>query len=47
VVNRSGNRPSHEQAARFIDQAAALCRRVGFCSFFFHRDTDFTQTKHR
>jgi len=46
VVNRSGNRPSHEQAARFIDQAAALCRRAGFRSFFFRGDTDFTQTKH-
>jgi Transposase DDE domain group 1 len=46
VVNRSGNRPSHEQAARFIDQAAALCRRAGFRSFLFRGDTDFTQTKH-
>ena len=46
VVNRSGNRPSHEQAARFIDQGAALCRRAGFRSFLFRGDTDFTQTKH-
>lgn len=46
VVNRSGNRPSHEQAAHFIDQAAALCRRAGFRSFLFRGDTDFTQTKH-
>src|SRR5215471_17220324 len=46
VVNRSGNRPSHEQAARFIDQAAALCRCAGFRSFLFRGDTDFTQTKH-
>ena len=30
VVNRSGNRPSHEQAAHYFDQAIALCRRAGF-----------------
>jgi hypothetical protein len=46
VVNRSGNRPSHEMAASFIDQAAILCRRAGFRSFLFRGDTDFTQTRH-
>jgi hypothetical protein len=46
LFNRSGNRPSHEMAASFIDQAAALCRRAGFRSFLFRGDTDFTQTKH-
>jgi len=46
LVNRSGNRPSHEMAASFIDQAAAFCRRAGFRSFLFRGDTDFTQTKH-
>ena len=30
LVNRSGNRPSHEGAATRLDQAAALCRRAGF-----------------
>ena len=30
VVNRCGNRPSHEQAAWYLDQAIALCRRAGF-----------------
>jgi len=30
VVNRSGNRPSHEQAAFYFDRAIALCRRAGF-----------------
>jgi len=30
VVNRSGNRPSHEQAAGYFDRAIALCRRAGF-----------------
>jgi hypothetical protein len=46
LVNRSGNRPSHEMAASFISQAAALCRRAGFRSFLFRGDTDFTQTRH-
>jgi Transposase DDE domain group 1 len=46
LVNRSGNRPSHELAASFIDRAATLCRRAGFRSLLFRGDTDFTQTKH-
>jgi len=46
IVNRSGNRPSHEMAASFIDQAAGLCRQAGFRSLLFRGDTDFTQTKH-
>jgi hypothetical protein len=28
VVNRSGNRPSHEQAAAYFDRAIALCHRA-------------------
>ena len=46
LVNRSGNRPSHELAASFIDRAVLLCRQAGFRSFFVRGDTDFTQTKH-
>jgi hypothetical protein len=46
LVNRSGNRPSHELAASFIDRAVALCRQAGFRSFLARGDTDFTQTKH-
>jgi Transposase DDE domain group 1 len=46
LANRSGNRPSHELAASFIDRAATLCRRAGFRSLLFRGDTDFTQTKH-
>ena len=46
LVNRSGNRPSHELAASFIDRAVTLCRQAGFRSFFVRGDTDFTQTKH-
>jgi hypothetical protein len=29
VVNRSGNRPSHEGAAEYFDKSIALCRRHG------------------
>ena len=45
LVNRSGNRPSHEQADIYLDKAAALCRRAGFRRITFRGDTDFTQTK--
>jgi hypothetical protein len=46
VVNRSGNRPSHEGAAEYFDQAIALCRRAGFRKIRLRGDTDFTQTAH-
>jgi len=46
LVNRSGNRPSHELAASFIDRAAALCRQAGFRALLSRGDTDFTQTTH-
>ena len=46
VVNRSGNRPSHEQAAAYFDQAIALCGRAGFTKIRLRGDTDFTQTEH-
>jgi hypothetical protein len=46
VVNRSGNRPSHEQAAYYFDRAIALCRRAGFQKIRLRGDTDFTQTEH-
>ena len=46
VVNRSGNRPSHEGAAEYFDKAIALCRRGGFRKIRLRGDTDFTQTAH-
>jgi Transposase DDE domain group 1 len=46
LVNRSGNRPSHEMAASFIDRSVALCRKAGFRSYLLRGDTDFTQTRH-
>src|SRR5205823_2129220 len=45
LVNRSGNRPSHEHADVYLDKAAALCRRAGFRKITYRGDTDFTQTK--
>jgi hypothetical protein len=46
LVNRSGNRPSHEHAEVYLDKAIALCRRGGFRKVTLRGDTDFTQTKH-
>src|SRR5262249_56868862 len=46
LANRSGNRPSHELAASFIDRTVTLCRTAGFRSLLIRGDTDFTQTKH-
>ena len=46
LLNRSGNRPSHEGAADYFDQAAALCRRAGFRRITLRGDTDFSQTEH-
>jgi hypothetical protein len=46
LVNRSGNRPSHEHADVYLDKAIALCRRGGFRKITIRGDTKFTQTKH-
>ena len=46
LVNRSGNRPSHEGAAERFDLAVDLCRRAGFKRILLRGDTDFTQTRH-
>ena len=46
IVNRSGNRPSHESAAAYLDRAVDLCRRAGFRKITLRGDTDFTQTEH-
>jgi hypothetical protein len=46
LVNRGGNRPSHEGAAERFDQSIALCRRAGFKGVLLRGDTDFTQTAH-
>jgi hypothetical protein len=44
LVNRSGNRPSHDGAAPWIDRAIDLVRRGGFKSILLRGDTDFSQT---
>jgi hypothetical protein len=46
TANRSGNRPSHEGAAAYLDRAVALCRRGGFRKVTLRGDTDFSQTAH-
>jgi Transposase DDE domain group 1 len=45
LVNRPGNRPSHEGAAEQLDLAILLCRQAGFRRILLRGDTDFTQTK--
>ena len=45
IVNRPGNRPSHEGAAEQLDLAILLCRQAGFHRVCLRGDTDFTQTK--
>ena len=46
LYNRPASRPSHEGAAGYLDQAAALCRKAGFRKITFRGDTDFSQTEH-
>ena len=45
LVNRSGNRPSHEGAAVEADEAVALCRRAGFRKIVLRGDTAFSQAE--
>jgi len=46
LLNRSGNRPSHEGAAAEIDRALELCFHAGFRRALLRGDTDFSQTNH-
>jgi len=46
LFNRSGNRPSQEQADVFLDKAIALTRRAGFRTIRMRGDTKFAQTQH-
>ncbi len=46
IVNRSGNRPSHEGAAAQVDQVLELCLSAGFQRVLLRGDTDFAQTEH-
>lgn len=46
LINRSGNRPSHEGAPAVLDRAIELCRSAGFRDILLRGDTDFTMTEH-
>jgi hypothetical protein len=46
LVNRSGNRPSHEGAAAHVDRVLRVCFRGGFKKVLLRGDTDFSQTEH-
>ena len=45
LVNRSGNRPSHEGAAAEADEAIAVCRKAGFRKLVLRGDTAFSQAE--
>ena len=44
IVNRSGNRPSHEGAPEYFTRAIAVCRRGGWKDVLLRGDTAFSQT---
>jgi hypothetical protein len=46
LLNRPGNRPSHEGAAAEVDRALRVCFAGGFRQVLLRGDTDFSQTKH-
>ena len=46
IKNRSGNRPSHEDAYIYIGKSIVLLRKAGFKTIRLRGDTDFSQTKH-
>ena len=46
LLNRSGNRPSHEGAPAEVDRALRVCFEGGFRKVLLRGDTDFSQTKH-
>jgi Transposase DDE domain group 1 len=46
LINRPGNRPSHEGAAEQLDECIGLCREAGFKKILLRGDTDFSQLGH-
>ena len=46
LLNRSGNRPSEEDADIYLDKSVDLCRQAGFRKILLRGDTKFSQTKH-
>ena len=45
IANRSGNRPSHDNAAFYFDLAVQRCREAGFRKVVLRGDTDFALTE--
>ncbi len=45
IVNRSGNRPSHEHSAFYFDLAVKRCRDAGFRKVVLRGETDFALTE--
>jgi Transposase DDE domain group 1 len=45
IVNRPGNRPSHENAAREVDRSLLVCLQAGFRKVLVRGDTDFSQSE--
>lgn len=46
LINRRGNRPSHEGSAIFFDLAIEQCRKAGFRKIVLRGDTDFSSSAH-
>ena len=46
IINRSGNRPSHEGAFFWLDRSIDHCQKAGFKRIVLRGDTDFSQTEH-
>ncbi len=46
LLNRPGNRPSHEGAPALFDKSIELMRRAGFEDILLRGDTDFSLTRH-
>lgn len=46
IINRPGNRPSHEGAAREVWRVLPLCLQAGFRKVLLRGDTDFSQSQH-
>ena len=46
IINRPGNRPSHEGAAREVNRSLLLCLQAGFRQVLLRGDTDFSQCEH-
>ena len=45
LLNRSGNRPSQEQAGEYLDKAVTLCTRAGFRKILLRGDTRIAENK--